>query len=219
MGQKVNPKIFRIPLVREWQSKWFAKMKNLKEYLKTDASIRKFLNQKLKGASVGNIEIEREGEKWRIIIKTAKPGLIIGKGGVDVENLKKEIEKKFLPKGSTIEIQVHEISSPYLSAQIVLESIISDLEKRIPFRRVVKRAIEQVKKAGAKGVKIMVKGRLDGVEIARHETFSWGKMPLHTLRSEIDYARGTAFTLYGTIGVKVWIFKREVFNKEIKENK
>jgi len=213
MGQKVNPRILRIPLVREWQSKWFARLKNFKEYLKRDILIRKFLAKRLKGANVGNIEIEREGEIWRIIIKTAKPGLIIGKGGVDVENLKKEIEKKFLSKGMNAEIQVQEISSPSLSAQVVLENIILDLEKRMPFRRVVKKTIEQVKKANAQGVKIVVKGRLDGAEIARQETFTWGKMPLHTLRSEIDYARGTAFTLYGTIGVKVWIYKGEVFGK------
>lgn len=213
MGQKVNPKIFRVPLIQEWQSKWFAKLSSFRKYLKTDALIRKFLKTKLKNTGLGGIEIERVGDILRIIIKTAKPGLVIGKGGVDVERLKKEIENKFLEKGTNLEIQVKEVSSPYLCASVVLESIISDLEKRIPFRRVVKRAIEQVKKAGAQGVKIVVKGRLDGVEIARAETFSWGKMPLHTLRANIDYSRGTAFTLYGAIGVKVWIYKGEVFDK------
>lgn len=220
MGQKVNPKIFRIPLVQTWPSRWFAKQKDFRELLKNDVLIRRFLAKKLKGASVGNIEIEREGELWRVIIKTAKPGMIIGKGGVDVENLKKEMEKKFLSKGMNLEIQIKEISSPFLSAQIVLENIIADLEKRLPFRRVSKRTIEQIKKAGAKGVKLIVKGRLNGAEIARQETFNWGKMPLHTLRSEIDYTRGAARTTYGAIGVKVWIYKGEIFDdKQNQENK
>ncbi len=217
MGQKVNPKILRIPLIKEWQSKWFAKFKDFRKFLKIDLSIKKFLEKKLKGAAVDNIEIERDGWLWRVIIRTAKPGLVIGKGGVDVENLKKEIEKKFLEKGMTLEIQVYEISSPHLSAKIVLENIISDLERRIPFRRVAKKALEQIKKGGAKGAKIVVKGRLDGVEIARSETFLFGKMPLHTFRSQIDYARGTAFTIHGCIGVKVWIYKGDVF--EEKKNK
>ncbi|MFN3301545.1 MAG: 30S ribosomal protein S3 [Patescibacteria group bacterium] len=219
MGQKVNPRILRIPLVKEWQSKWFAKLKDFRNFLKKDISLRKFLTKRLKGQAVGKIEIEKEGAHWRVIIRTAKPGLIIGKGGVDIENLKKEVEKRFLEKGETLEIQVYEIPSPNLSAQIVLENIISDLEKRVPFRRVVKRAIEQVKRAGAKGVKIVVKGRLDGVEIARQEKFSWGKMPLHTIRGDIDYSRGTAFTLYGTIGVKVWIYKGDVFEKSTQNEK
>ncbi len=211
MGQKVNPKILRIPYLSQWQSKWFAKLSSFRKILKEDLLIKEFLTKRLKNAGIEKIEIERIGELLRIIIRTSKPGLVIGKGGVDVENLKKEIENKFLKKKGNLEIQVFEVSSVYLSAQIVLESIISDLEKRIPFRRVVKRAIEQVKKAGAKGVKIVVKGRLDGVEIARSERFIWGKMPLHTLRADIDYASGTAFTIHGTIGVKVWIYKGDVF--------
>lgn len=219
MGQKVNPKIFRIPLIREWQSKWFAKLSSFRKILKTDALIRKFLKTKLKNNGLDSIEIEKVGEILRIIIKTAKPGLVIGKGGVDIEKLKKEIENKFLEKGTSLEIQVQEISSPNLSSAIVLEGIIADLEKRIRFRRVAKRAIEQVKKAGAEGVKIIVKGRLDGNEIARTETFSWGKMPLHTLRADVDYSRGTAFTLYGTIGVKVWIYKGEIFADKSAQNK
>lgn len=212
MGQKVNPIILRIPLVRQWQSKWFARLKDFKEYLKKDLMIRKFLTKRLKGAAVGNIEIEKEADVWRVIIKTSKPGVIIGRGGVDVENLKKEMEKKILEKGKNLEIQIKEISSPFTSAQVVLEGIIADLEKRVPFRRVAKRTIEQVKRAGVEGIKIVIKGRLGGAEIARQETFSWGKMPLHTLRADIDYARGTVFTTYGTVGVKVWIYKGEIFN-------
>lgn len=216
MGQKVNPKILRIPLVRQWSSRWFARSKDFREFLKKDILIRKFLARKLKGANVGSIELEKEGELWRIIIKTAKPGMIIGKGGVDVENLKKEMENFFLDKRMNLEIQIKEISSPFLSSQVILENIIADLEKRVPFRRMAKRTIEQVKKAGAQGVKIVVKGRLDGVEIARQETFSWGKMPLHTLRSEIDYSRGAAHTIYGAVGVKIWIYKGEVFRNSSK---
>jgi small subunit ribosomal protein S3 len=219
MGQKVNPKIFRIPLVQEWQSKWFAKLKDFRKFLKIDLLIRKFLEKKLKGAGVESIEIERNGWAWRIIIRTAKPGMIIGRGGVDIENLKKEIEKRFLEKGMSLEIQVYETTSPLLSARIVLENIISDLEKRVPFRKAAKKALEQIKRAGAKGAKIIVKGRLDGVEIARAETFSFGRMPLQTIRSQIDYARGTAFTLYGCIGVKVWIYKGDFFEEKKPEKK
>jgi len=219
MARKVSPKIYRTPLIKEWQSKWFAKLSSFRKFLKTDVLIRNFLKKRLKNAGLGSIEIERPGGLLRIIIKTAKPGLVIGKGGVDVENVKKEIETKLLEKGTNLEIQVQEISSPHLSAEVILEGIISDLEKRVPFRRVAKRAIEQVKRAGAQGVKIIVKGRLDGVEIARQEIFSWGKMPLHTIRADIDYTRGTAFTLYGAIGVKVWIYKGEVFADKSDQNK
>jgi len=216
MGQKVNPRIFRTPYVKQWQSKWFARLKDFRNFLKKDVLIRKFLAKKLKGNSVGNIEIEREGEIWRVIIRTAKPGMIIGRGGVDVEKLKKELEKKFAEKGFALEIQIKEITSPFLSAQIVVENITADLEKRMPFRRVAKRTLEQIKKAGAQGAKIIIKGRLDGGEIARQETFPWGRMPLHTLRANIDYSRGAAFTTYGAVGIKVWICKGEVFQDSSK---
>lgn len=218
MGQKVNPRILRTPYVKSWQSKWFAKLKDFRTFLKRDVLIRKFLSKRLKGSSVGNIEIEREGEIWRIVIRTAKPGMIIGRGGVDVEKLKKEMEKKFLEKGVTLELQIKEITAPFLSAQIIVENITADLEKRMPFRRVAKRTIEQIKKAGAQGAKIIVKGRLDGGEIARQETFPWGKMPLHTLRADIDYARGAAHTIYGAVGIKVWICRGEVFNNQNNPN-
>jgi small subunit ribosomal protein S3 len=217
MGQKTNPKIFRIPLIREWEEKWFATGHRFRQFLKEDLQIRKFLSQKLKGAAVDKIIIDRAGNTVKILIYTAKPGLIIGRGGVDVERLKKEIQTKFLSKNETLELNVYETPNPFLSAQIVVESIISDLEKRVPYRRAMKKAIEQVKKAGALGVKVKLGGRLDGVEIARKETLSWGKMPLHTIRADIDYARGTAHTTYGVIGVKVWIYKGEKFEKETEQ--
>ncbi len=212
MGQKSNPKILRTPLIRQWASQWFARSRYFREFLKKDLQIRKFLAQKLKNTSVDKISIEKFGYNIKVSISTAKPGLIIGRGGVDVENLKKEIQKRFLDKGETLELNVQEVSAPMLSAQIVLEMIIADLEKRVPYRRAMKKAIEQVKKAGALGAKVKLSGRLDGVEIARREILSWGKMPLHTLRADIDYARGAALTIYGAVGVKVWIYKGEVFN-------
>lgn len=213
MGQKTNPKIIRIPLIREWEAKWFAKSHNFRQFLKEDIQIRQFLSKRLKGTGVDKILIERSANTIKILILTAKPGLIIGRGGVDVEKLKKEIQSKFLPVNTVLELNVQEIQTPLLSAQVVLEGIVIDLEKRMPYRRVMKRVIDQVKKAGAQGVKVKLSGRLDGVEIARRETLSWGKMPLHTLRANIDYARGAAFCTYGAIGVKVWIYKGEIFNK------
>jgi small subunit ribosomal protein S3 len=213
MGQKSNPKILRTPIIRQWESQWFAKGHYFREFLKKDLKIRKFLVNKLKNAAIDKITIDKSGYNIKITITTARPGLIIGRGGVDIENLKKEIQKKFLDKGETLELNVQEIAAPVLSAQVLLETIIADLEKRVPYRRVMKRAIEQAKKAGALGVRVKLSGRLDGVEIARRETLSWGKMPLHTLRANIDYARGAAFTIYGAVGVKVWIYKGEVFDK------
>jgi len=219
MGQKSNPKIMRIPLIREWEEKWFAQSRNFRQFLKEDIQIRKFLSQRLKGAGIDKIIIERSGKTVRIIISTAKPGLIIGRGGVDVEKLKKEIQSKFLSKDEVLELNIQEVPSPSLSAQVVLEGLIADLEKRVPYRRAMKRVIEQVKKANALGVKVTLSGRLDGVEIARRETLSWGKMPLHTLRADIDYARGAAFCTYGTVGAKVWIYKGDIFPDSSKQPK
>ena len=214
MGQKTNPKILRIPLIKKWESQWIARGHYFRKFLKEDILIRKYLQEKLKNSAVSNIEMERAGNDLKILIKTARPGIIIGRGGVDVEKLKKEIKNKFLGKDTNLELNIEEYFTPFLSARIVLEFIINEIERRIPYRRVMKKAIERVKKAGAKGVRISLAGRLDGVEIARTEKMSWGKLPLHTLRADIDYARGTAFTLYGTIGVKVWIYKGEIFGKE-----
>lgn len=213
MGQKVNPKIMRIPIVREWEEKWFAKSRNFRQFLKEDIKIRKFLAGRLKGSGTDKIIIERSTNTVKILILTAKPGIIIGRGGVDIEKLKKEIHSKFLPSSTALELNIQEVQAPFLSAAVVLEGIIADIEKRAPYRRTMKRAIDQVKKAGALGARIKLSGRLGGAEIARRETLSWGKMPLHTLRADIDYARGAAFTIYGAVGVKTWIYRGEIFDK------
>lgn len=213
MGRKVNPKIFRIPLIRDWDSKWFAKKHKFRLFLKEDLQIRKFLEKKLKNCGIARISIERLANTVRVIIYTAKPGLIIGRGGVDIEKLKGEI-KKFLSEEMILEVNVLEEKSPATSAQVILEGVISELEKRIPFRRVMKKIVKQAQTSGAKGVKIIVNGRLGGAEIARSEKLTWGNLPLQMLRADIDYARGTAFTIYGTIGVKIWVYKGEKFDKE-----
>lgn len=206
MGHKVHPKIFRILGTQSWNSKWFSD-KNYRKFLEQDIKIRKFLSGHLKKSMVGKVEIERSANNIKIIVYTARPGLIIGRGGQGAEELRKLIQSKFLDKSSNLELSIQEIKSPNLCAQIVLQGMIEDTEKRMPYRRVMKQAMEHVKKAGAEGVKTIMSGRLDGVEIARRETLSWGKVPLHTLRADIDYSRGKAQTLYGAVGIKVWIFK------------
>jgi len=211
MGRKVNPKIFRIPYIKDWDSKWFADKHKFKNFLKQDLEIRKFLEKKLKGCGIAKINIERLANTLRISIHTAKPGLVIGKGGVDIEKLKKEIKNKFLEEKLSLEVNVIEEKQPMFSAQVVLESAIIEIEKRVPFRKVMKKIIRQVKNSGVKGVKIIVAGRLGGAEIARSEKLIWGKLPLHTLRADIDYARGVAATIYGSIGIKIWIYKGEKF--------
>lgn len=218
MGRKVNPKIFRTPLIREWESKWFAKRHKFRQFLKEDVQIRKFLEKRLKNCGIAKVSIERLANTFRIIINTAKPGLIIGRGGLDIEKLKGEI-KKFLKEDMLLEVNVIEEKSPSLSAAVVLEGAIADLEKRIPFRRMMKKIIKQGQTSGAKGIKILINGRLGGAEIARSEKLIWGKLPLQTLRADIDYSRGTAFTIYGTIGVKIWIYKGEKFEKKNRSEK
>ncbi len=220
MGNKVNPNAIRIAVNRGWNSKWFSS-RNFCIFLRQDLALRKFLKAKLKDAGVANIDIERSGENLNIIIYAVKPGIIIGRSGVGIEDLKNELRKKIMNKEATkvpskvnLNINILEVDKPNLNAQIVLDNIISDLEKRIPFRRSMKQAISRVMRAGAKGIKIIVAGRLNGAEIAREEKLSEGEIPLHTLRAEIDYARGAAQTIYGKIGVRVIIYKGEVFNKK-----
>jgi len=216
MGKKVNPKIFRIGITRTWPSRWFSGGQNYIKNVEQDVRIRRFLLRELREAGVDRIEIERNTNKININIHTAKPGLIIGRGGTGVEDLKKKIHSNFLKnfRLGEININILEVDRPNLSAQIVAQSVIMDIEKRIPFRRAMKQAISRVERAGALGVKVMVGGRLNGVEIARSEKLVSGKVPLHTLRADIDYARGTARTTFGSIGIKVWIYKGEVFEKE-----
>jgi len=208
----VHPKIFRTgqSQIYTWNSKWFAK-KDYVARLRQDVDIRDFLKKTLKEAAVAKIEIERTANAVTVIIHSAKPGLIIGHAGTGIEDLRKKIKEKFLDKKTTLNLNVQEVQNPSTSAEVVLQSMIADIEKRIPFRRVLKQSIGRVERAGAKGVKVVASGRLDGAEIAREETLSWGKIPLHTLRADIDYAGGAAFTIYGAVGLKVWIYKGEVF--------
>ncbi len=212
MGQKVHPKIFRIGELYTWNSKWFAR-RDYAKFLQGDILIKKFLKTELKDAAVAKVEIERTPAAITLIIHSAKPGVIIGRGGQGVEVLKKKIQSKFLDKKSTLNINIQEVTNPGVSAELVMQSMVADLEKRLPFRRVMKSAIARVQKTDAQGIKVIVAGRLNGAEIARTETLTWGSLPLHTLRADIDYSRGIAKTTYGTIGVKVWIYQGEVFKK------
>jgi small subunit ribosomal protein S3 len=215
MGRKVHPKVFRIGVIRGWDGVWFAKKRNYKNLLREDVSIRRFLEKKLKAALVDRIEIERARQEIKLIIHSAKPGIVIGRGGAGIEDLTKEIKHKFFPgKRVKLSISVKEIQQPSLSAGVIAQQVAADIEKRMPFRRVMKMARERAMKAGAKGVKIMVSGRLNGADIARSENVSEGKIPLHNLRSDIDYATARARTIYGVIGVKVWVNRGEVFDKK-----
>ncbi|MFA4818804.1 MAG: 30S ribosomal protein S3 [Patescibacteria group bacterium] len=212
MGQKVHPKIFRIGTVYGWKSKWFS-ARNYRQQLEVDVRLRRWLKTKLRGTSVAQLEVERGANNLTVTIQTAKPGLVIGRGGAQVEELKKEIKQKFLTDKQSLQLNIQEVSNPMLSAEIVAENMAMELERRLPFRRVMKVAMDQVMKAGALGVKVMVGGRLNGAEIARTEKLSTGKVPLHTIRAEIDYARTGARTTYGVIGIKVWINKGEGASK------
>lgn len=223
MGHKVNPKIFRVGLSTSWNSKWFASGREYATQAKEDFKIRRHIMKKLAEAGLDHVEIERSRDKMKITIFSSRPGVIIGKGGSGIEDLKKFVVKSILKikkeKDAKIDIAIKEVAQPQLSAMIVAKNVAMELERRIPFRRAIKKTIEAVMKAGAEGVKVTVGGRLDGAEIARRESLSQGKMPLHTLRSDIDYSRVVAETAYGTIGIKVWIYKGEYFAKVEKENK
>lgn len=208
----------RLGITRTWPSKWFAdRAKDYTKNLQQDLGVRRYLLKRFKEAGVDRVEIERDANR-RIIINlhTAKPGLLIGRGGSGVEELKKTLHRQFLSAFRLKEIQlnVHEVTRPNLSAQVLTQSMILDIEKRLPFKRVMKQVIARAERAGALGIKTQVSGRLNGAEIARTEMLISGKLPLQTLRADIDYARGTAQTTYGAIGVKVWIYKGEVFERE-----
>ncbi|MBU1038797.1 30S ribosomal protein S3 [Patescibacteria group bacterium] len=208
MGQKVHPKIFRMGILYTWKSKWFNE-REYSEMVEVDVRLRRWLRKKLRGASVAGLEVERGANSLTVNIQTAKPGLVIGRGGAGAEDLKKEMKDKFLKIGQNLQLNIQEVTNPMLSPEIVAENMALELEKRMPFRRVMKQAIDQVMKSGALGVKVMVGGRLNGAEIARSEKLSVGKVPLHTLRAEVDYARTTAKTTYGVLGIKVWINRGE----------
>lgn len=221
MGQKVNPISFRIGGLQDWRSKWFANKHVYSALLEQDIRIRQLLLESLKESLVDRIEIERSRKSVTVTVYAAKPGIIIGRGGAGVEKLKKEITRKYLPPKTNLQINIQEVRQPNLHAAISAQLIVNDLEKRIPFRRAMRQAMGRIEKEGAKGYKIQVKGRLNGAEIARSESMAFGLIPLHTIRADIDYANKEAHTTYGVIGVKVWIFKGEVFEKvkETKESK
>lgn len=224
MGNKVHPKIFRIGTAGSWHARWFAKKNEFPSWLREDVLLREFVSAALKDAGLDRVDIERSRGKVTIVAHVAKPGFVIGRSGSGIEDLKKKIVSKFFSasgKGKKVDlhINIQEVSRPSLSANVVMQSMIADLEKRIPFRRILKQALDRVQKGGAFGAKVWVKGRLNGAEIARVETLAWGKVPLHNLRADINYAQGFAKTIFGTIGVKVWINRGEVFEEKAKTSK
>ena len=211
MGQKVNPIGLRTGINKDWSSRWYASKKDFATFLNRDVLIRRYLSKKLKDAAVSNIVIERTAKKTEVIIYTAKPGVIIGHGGEEIEALKKELSKV---ASENVQISIMEIKNPDLSAQIVADNIARQIENRASFRVAQKRAIRNTMKAGAKGIKTKVSGRLGGADIARSEGYSEGTTPLHTIRADIDYATSEADTTFGKIGVKVWIYKGEILKQK-----
>lgn len=214
MGQKVNPVGFRLGITREWTSKWYASTKNFPSHVYTDFQVRELLKKKLSEASVSRIQIERAARKVNITIHTARPGIVIGKKGEDIEKLRGQVSKMMKMPASDVRINIAEIRKPELDAMLVAEGIAQQLERRVMFRRAMKRAVTNTMRIGALGIKVRVAGRLNGAEIARTEQYREGRIPLHTLRADIDYGLAEARTNYGVIGVKVWIFKGEVFNTQ-----
>ena len=216
MGQKVHPIGIRLGIVKEHTSVWYADRKNYADYLNADLEVRAYLLDKLKNASVSRIDIARPAQTARITIHTARPGIVIGKKGEDVEKLRQDLTKKM---GVPVHINIEEIRKPELDGMLVAQSVAQQLERRVMFRRAMKRAVQNAMRLGAKGIKIQVGGRLGGAEIARSEWYREGRVPLHTLRADIDYATYEAHTTYGVIGVKVWIFKGEVIGGQHEELK
>ncbi len=213
MGQKVNPLGIRLGITRDWSSRWYAGKKQFPVHVHTDFRVRQFLTEKLHEASVSRIQIERAAKKVNITIQTARPGIVIGKKGEDIEKLRAETAKLLGMAVADVRINIAEIRKPELDSQLVADSIAQQIEKRVMFRRAMKRAVMSTMRSGALGVKVRVSGRLNGAEIARTEWYREGRIPLHTFRADIDYGLSDARTTYGIIGVKVWIFKGEVFDK------
>ncbi len=213
MGQKVNPLGIRLGITRDWTSKWYASKKQFPQHVFTDFRVRRFLRARLSEASVSRIHIERAAKKVNITIQTARPGIVIGKKGEDIEKLRQETAKLLGMAVMDVRLNIAEIRKPELDAQLVADSIAQQIEKRVMFRRAMKRAVMSTMRSGALGVKVRVSGRLNGGEIARTEWYREGRIPLHTFRADIDYGLSESHTTYGVIGVKVWIFKGEVFDK------
>jgi len=211
MGQKVHPIGIRLGIVKDWTSTWYAGSENFADFLNLDLKMRDFIKRKLKHASVSRIQIQRPANNAAITIHTARPGIVIGKKGEDIEKLRTEVARKM---GVPVHINIEEVRKPEVDAQLVAESVAQQLERRIMFRRAMKRAVGNAMRLGAQGIKIMVAGRLNGAEIARTEWYREGRVPLHTLRADIDYGFTEANTTYGVIGVKVWVFKGEVLDRD-----
>lgn len=210
MGQKINPTGFRLSVSRDWSSRWYASDRDFAGMLASDIKVREYLKAKLKNAAVSRILIERPAKSARITIFSARPGVVIGKKGEDIENLKKELGKRL---GVPVAVNIEEVRKPEIDAQLIADSITQQLEKRIMFRRAMKRAMQNAMRLGAQGIKIMSAGRLNGIEIARTEWYREGRVPLHTLRANIDYATSEAKTTYGIIGVKVWVYKGDTLGR------
>ncbi len=210
MGQKIQPTGFRLPVTRNWNSRWFAGHKDFARMLNEDVKVRQFLKKKLKTAAVSRVLIERPAKNARITIFSARPGVVIGKKGEDIEALKTKLA---LMMGVPVHVNIEEVRKPEVDAQLIAESITQQLEKRIMFRRAMKRAMQNAMRLGAQGVKVMSSGRLNGAEIARREWYREGRVPLHTLKADVDYGFAEANTTYGIIGVKVWVYKGEILSK------
>jgi small subunit ribosomal protein S3 len=218
MGQKVHPTGIRIGITRDWTSKWYAATKNFPGLISTDFEVREYLKKRLTEASVSRIHIERAARRVNITIHTARPGVVIGKKGEDIEKLRAEVAKRLkLPVGD-VRVNIAEIRKPEIEAQLIAEGIAQQIEKRVMFRRAMKRAVTTTMRSGALGVKVRISGRLNGSEIARTEWVREGRIPLHTFRADIDYGFAEASTTYGIIGIKVWVFKGEVFDKSALES-
>jgi small subunit ribosomal protein S3 len=218
MGQKVHPTGIRLGIATDWTSKWYAGNANYADFLHEDLKIREFLKKKLSQAAVSRISIARPTKSVVMTIHTARPGIIIGKKGEDIENLRKEIAQQVGLHVNNVKINIEEIRKPELDAYLVAEGIASQLERRVMFRRAMRRSVSNAMRLGAEGIKINISGRLNGAEIARNEWYREGRVPLHTLRADVDYGTAEALTTYGILGVKVWIYKGEVFDFEAKNN-
>ena len=212
MGQKVHPVGIRLGISADWNSKWYASKKDFPDLLNSDIKVREYLRKKLANANVSRIQIERPTGSANITIHTARPGVVIGKKGADIEVLRNEVAKIIGLHVNAVKVNIEEIRKPELDAKLVAESIAQQLERRVMFRRAMKRAIQNTMRMGAQGIKIKIAGRLNGAEIARSEMYHEGRVPLHTLRADIDYGTHEALTTYGILGIKVWIYKGEVFD-------
>ncbi|QHS10994.1 30S ribosomal protein S3 [Sinimarinibacterium sp. NLF-5-8] len=219
MGHKINPNGFRLGITTKWTSNWYAQGGAYAETLLKDMAVREYLTKKLAQASVSRIQIDRPAKSARVTIHTARPGIVIGKKGEDIEKLKQEVAKIMGLKADSVHLSVEEIRKPELDAKLIADSIAQQLERRVMFRRAMRRAVQNAMRIGAGGIKIQISGRLNGAEIARTEWYREGRVPLHTLRAHVDYATGEALTTYGIIGIKVWVFTGEVFDTDRRQDR